>query len=98
MIKSRRRMVNRRVLFLDPAPLPPDAPAFVDDFAEYHGTRAQERASRTMAVFDQSREPVRRVATVTGDLGLARFLVTRGVRNERAAERELMVRREAGWL
>lgn len=67
-----------RQLLRDPPPLPPDAPAFVDEQAEAEYAERRRRAMDTMRRFDQQKAAVRRVDWVTGNIAIASQLVDFG--------------------
>lgn len=80
--------MRRRVLFADPPPLPADAPAYADDFAEKELTAAQDQAIARMDAFDHEPAVLRRVETAVGYPNLAEYLVKHGFTDPEAAEEE----------
>jgi len=85
-----------KVRFVDPRPLPTDAPAFVDQEAAKFYASEQRKAKANMSEFDQQPPAVRDVERVTGNVGIARRLVAQGVRSADEAEpivREMLERR-----
>lgn len=83
--------MRRRLMFRDPAPLPPDAGEWADEASREAGLAAKQRAESVMLSFDWLPEPVRHVEWVTGNPAIAAQLVRAGF--DRPATAEVEVRR-----
>ena len=72
-------MIRRRILFADPAPLPPGAPAYQDAYAERELEAAKRRAEQRMAAFDANPQELREIETEVWDPAQAVMLWCRAL-------------------
>ena len=82
-----------RRLFRDPPPLPPDAPAFVDEAAAEFYAAEKLNSELKMGIYDRSNAVAKRVDWVVGNINVARALVKDGIRTPEAAEVRAMLER-----
>ena len=85
-MRTQRRAGQRNQRLVDPAPLPSDAPQFVDDKARKFYAAEKRKAMGNMREFDRQPAVVRAVENAVGNVQIAQQLVAHGIRSAEEAE------------